>query len=462
MSTHTPTPPASDTGYESGDEASTPPTATAAVDAAGRPLAASLAADCAAGGHSFSHTPSDRAAVSAQRWAAVALLASLSRGALSGRGLDVTRVTLPLECFTPTTVLQRVGVELAHWPRLLARAVGASTPAARLGWVAAAAVSALRAAAASVSKPFNPVLGETWCGLLVDAADDDDDTSVIIHAEQVAHHPPVCVWTAGGGGWRAAAGVEWTVRAVRGGNSVKTKGLGTVTITFEDDGSTASREAPPVRVAGVLVGDRVVRVGGELNVTLRAADGTTLARALLHVGPPKAGLDAHPATSPLAGELRTIARGRSRDIGCAVRGGDRDAGALRQDEVAGIVCCGDEGDAVDVLLGSWLSHLDSLGRPPAPTTAPRGLFGRSAPPPPPPSPAARRLWDAMVEVPARIQAPPDAAALLPSDSRWRGDVRALAAGDTTAAATAKARLEDKQRADAAARREGRRAAGLEE
>lgn len=99
-------------------------------------------------------------------------------------GKDLSTVSMPVTANEPTSLLQRVA-ETMEYPQLLDAAAGASTPAERLMYVAAFAISYYsynRVKERAVRKPFNPMLGETF--ELV-----REDLGFRFLAEKVSHHP---------------------------------------------------------------------------------------------------------------------------------------------------------------------------------------------------------------------------------------------------------------------------------
>ncbi|KAI5359530.1 Putative oxysterol-binding protein [Septoria linicola] len=99
-------------------------------------------------------------------------------------GKDLSQVAMPVTANEPTSLLQRLA-ESIEYPQLLDAAAGASTPAERLMYVSAFAVSFFsynRVKERALRKPFNPMLGETF--ELV-----REDMGFRFVAEKVSHHP---------------------------------------------------------------------------------------------------------------------------------------------------------------------------------------------------------------------------------------------------------------------------------
>ncbi|XP_064895766.1 oxysterol-binding protein-related protein 7 isoform X4 [Columba livia] len=102
----------------------------------------------------------------------------------SSVGKDLSRVALPVQLNEPLNTLQRLCEEL-EYSGLLDRASRARDPRQRLVYVAAFAVSAYASTYYRAgSKPFNPVLGETYECVR-------PDRGFRFISEQVCHHPPI-------------------------------------------------------------------------------------------------------------------------------------------------------------------------------------------------------------------------------------------------------------------------------
>ncbi|KAK3115670.1 Oxysterol-binding protein 3 [Teratosphaeriaceae sp. CCFEE 6253] len=116
-------------------------------------------------------------------------------------GKDLSTVSMPVTANEPTSLLQRLAESL-EYPQLLDRgADAATTPAERLMYVAAFALSYFsnnRVKERAVRKPFNPMLGETY--ELV-----REDLGFRFLAEKISHHPVRMACQAeslANGGWR--------------------------------------------------------------------------------------------------------------------------------------------------------------------------------------------------------------------------------------------------------------------
>lgn len=121
-----------------------------------------------------------RTTVTAPRQAPPSFIGFLRKNA----GKDLSTISMPVTANEPTSLLQRLAESL-EYPQLLDAAAGAGSPAERLMYVAAFAVSYYsnnRVKERAIRKPFNPMLGETF--ELV-----REDLGFRFVAEKVTHHP---------------------------------------------------------------------------------------------------------------------------------------------------------------------------------------------------------------------------------------------------------------------------------
>ncbi|XP_038247795.1 oxysterol-binding protein-related protein 3 isoform X2 [Dermochelys coriacea] len=99
-------------------------------------------------------------------------------------GKDLSKVAMPVELNEPLNTLQRLCEEL-EYSELLDKATHTPNSFERMVYVAAFAVSAYASSYCRAgSKPFNPVLGETYECVR-------EDKGFQFFSEQVSHHPPI-------------------------------------------------------------------------------------------------------------------------------------------------------------------------------------------------------------------------------------------------------------------------------
>ncbi len=105
-------------------------------------------------------------------------------------GADLTRIAIPVFFNEPTSFLHRA-CEAVESYELLHKAATADNECLRLCYLAAFSISAY-STGERTSKPFNPMLGETF---------EFSTDSMRFVAEQVSHHPPITAGHMEGAGW---------------------------------------------------------------------------------------------------------------------------------------------------------------------------------------------------------------------------------------------------------------------
>lgn len=98
-------------------------------------------------------------------------------------GKDLSKVTVPIQFSEPTSMLQKLAEDF-EYAELLHKAAEEPNSILRIMYVLAFAASGYASTLGRISKPFNPILGETyeWC---------NKEKNFRFVSEQVSHHPPI-------------------------------------------------------------------------------------------------------------------------------------------------------------------------------------------------------------------------------------------------------------------------------
>lgn len=98
-------------------------------------------------------------------------------------------------------------------------------------------------------KPFNPVLGETFQGIIGGCP---------VYFEQISHHPPVCAFQLYGRGFELSGSKEFyaSIQA----NSVKSKGFGYPIVRFKNTGNCIMVQHPNGVMEGTSFGKRILHL----------------------------------------------------------------------------------------------------------------------------------------------------------------------------------------------------------
>jgi hypothetical protein len=183
-------------------------------------------------------------------------------------GLGAVGVSLPIRIFEPRSTIERMMDRFSFAPVFLKQAAQSTDQFDRFLSVIAFGVSGLYMAAKQ-SKPFNPLLGETFQGNFPDGTQ--------VFAEHVSHHPPVDSFFI-----LAANYVIFGFTELEGAikfNSLLGSFKGPTTVKFHD-GQSVIFHQPKFRLEGMLWGDRTLAWEGEF----KFEDPKNNWVAILHIG----------------------------------------------------------------------------------------------------------------------------------------------------------------------------------
>jgi len=96
-------------------------------------------------------------------------------------GKDLSKLTVPVYFNEPCSILQK-SAEIMEYSELLSVANKTEDPVLRMIYVTIWSMTQYKCTLNRVSKPFNPILGETY---------ELEGPNFQFVAEQVSHHPPV-------------------------------------------------------------------------------------------------------------------------------------------------------------------------------------------------------------------------------------------------------------------------------
>ncbi|EGG13889.1 oxysterol binding family protein [Cavenderia fasciculata] len=344
----------------------------------------------------------DETELKKQRGVCWELVKSVGNSIIEGK--ELTNTSLPIGLFEPRSFLEKLTDTWCYAPQYLPKAAATSDPVERLKLVVSFTVAGLHLTS-TLSKPFNPLLGETF------QAHFSDGTQV--YSEQTSHHPPISNWEMidanntfhyhGYGVWSAACR----------GNVVKGYQKGTHTITFAD-GTTITWTLPEILIKGIFWGDRVTEFAGKIVFT----DEKNKLGCEITFNPHALGFvrsifskQKEPSDYFCGHVYKLNATGNSNSNG-------KEKDKKKQSERL-------DSDNVCQVEGSWLTHLafDNVNYWEL-KMVPQGVIYESDP--------------------------------LSTDSRYREDLRYLKEGNIEKAKEYKSLIEDKQRTEAKLRKEGKK------
>ncbi|KAI6216199.1 Oxysterol-binding protein [Aphelenchoides fujianensis] len=181
-------------------------------------------------------------------------------------GRDISKISFPVDFNEPLSALQR-SVEELEAAQLLQAAAHAEDACRRLALVGVFAMSSYASCAHRTTKPFNPLLGETFeCDRRDERGPGGGFFAV---AEQVSHHPPCSTLCAMGSGWRLQQ--QYTPITRIKGRSLYVSPVGQTFVTFEqpngeEETVSYNKLTTSTTMTNVLSGKLVTEIVGELVV----------------------------------------------------------------------------------------------------------------------------------------------------------------------------------------------------
>uniref|UniRef100_H3CUX8 Oxysterol-binding protein-related protein 3 n=1 Tax=Tetraodon nigroviridis TaxID=99883 RepID=H3CUX8_TETNG len=172
-------------------------------------------------------------------------------------GKDLSKVAMPVQLNEPINTLQRLCEEL-EYSELLDTANQTQDPYQRMVYVATFAISAYASTYHRAgSKPFNPVLGETYeC--------DRPDKGFRFIAEQVKHHPPVSACHSDSKNFTFWQDVRWKNKFW--GKSMEIVPMGTTHVTLPAFGDHYEWNKVTSCIHNILSGQRWIEHYGEMAI----------------------------------------------------------------------------------------------------------------------------------------------------------------------------------------------------
>lgn len=179
-------------------------------------------------------------------------------------GKDLSKVSMPVELNEPLNTLQHMCEEL-EYTELLDKAAQTHDPYERMAIIAAFAVSGYSSTYYRAgSKPFNPLLGETYECVR-------EDKGFCFFSEQVSHHPPISACHCESQNFTFWQDVRWKNKFW--GKSMEILPIGTVHVMLPSYGDHYEWNKVTTCVHNILSGRRWIEHYGE--VTIKSTRNTT-------------------------------------------------------------------------------------------------------------------------------------------------------------------------------------------
>ncbi|XP_039351694.1 oxysterol-binding protein-related protein 6 isoform X3 [Mauremys reevesii] len=172
-------------------------------------------------------------------------------------GKDLSKVSMPVELNEPLNTLQHLCEEL-EYSELLDKAAETDDPYERMVLIAAFAASGYASTYYRAgSKPFNPVLGETYECIR-------EDKGFRFFSEQVSHHPPISACHCESKNFVFWQDIRWKNKFW--GKSMEILPIGTLNVTFPKYGDYYVWNKVTTCIHNILSGRRWIEHYGEITI----------------------------------------------------------------------------------------------------------------------------------------------------------------------------------------------------
>ena len=171
-------------------------------------------------------------------------------------GKDLTRVCLPVYFNEPLSALEKTAEDLEYSELLDEAYMYPKGSLERIMRVAAFAISPYSSTVGRTSKPFNPLLGETYELVSV-------EKGFRFISEKVSHHPTIIAAHAEGRGWKYQGDAE--VKSRFWGRSIELKPEGVLRLDF-DDGDQYFWNKVTTSINNLILGKIYVDHGGIMKI----------------------------------------------------------------------------------------------------------------------------------------------------------------------------------------------------
>ena len=169
-------------------------------------------------------------------------------------GKSIMTISLPVSVFEPRSLLERLADTFVYAPVFLEKAGTINYTFEQFKLAFTFYLSTL-IADLTPEKPFNPILGETFQGVVGGCP---------IYIEQISHHPPIAAFQMYGKNFRIEGTFEF--HAAIGTNSVKCRKIGEFKVSFKNTGTIIQVQFPIGLMSGTAFGKRTFQYQKKLQV----------------------------------------------------------------------------------------------------------------------------------------------------------------------------------------------------
>jgi len=173
-------------------------------------------------------------------------------------GKDLSKIPIPVNFSEPLSMIQRITEDM-EYSDILDKAAQCQDDCEQLAYVAAFTVSAFGTTAIRTSKPFNPLLGETF------ELDRSEDFGWRLITEQVSHHPPMLAQHCENAQGLWTTYQEFTMRSKFKGKYLEVEPLGITHCHFPNGNHYTWRKVKTI-VHNIVIGKLWIDQVGEMEV----------------------------------------------------------------------------------------------------------------------------------------------------------------------------------------------------
>jgi len=175
-------------------------------------------------------------------------------GSVLMSGKSIMSISLPITIFEPRSLLERLADSFAFAPHFLEKGGQTTDTLEQFRLVLTFYLTTL-AADLNPEKPFNPILGETFQGVIGGCS---------VYLEQISHHPPIAAFQMIGKNFTIEGSFEF--HASISTNSVKSRKIGDFRVKFKNTGSVIYAQFPTGQMSGTSFGKRTWQYTKKLQV----------------------------------------------------------------------------------------------------------------------------------------------------------------------------------------------------
>ena len=167
------------------------------------------------------------------------------------RGKSIMNMSLPVEIFDRKSFVDAVADSYGFVPVYADKIVQAKDPIEQMKYMACALMF-VHATSPNIEKPFNPILGETYQGMI---------GSYPVYLEQISHHPPISALLIKTKDFQFSANVEVVIDM--GLNSLNSFINHWLRAKVYSTNTEYLIKIPDVNMEGIMYGNRTYKVTGK-------------------------------------------------------------------------------------------------------------------------------------------------------------------------------------------------------